>query len=122
MVQAEAAVHRLVIPDWRPTPLNRLLRHWATAAHLKRVDREMVMGYAIQAGIPKATTRRRVRLVVTLPKGRKAFDPDAPWKGVLDGLVHTGLLVDDSAKWVELAPVEFRKGDRLETTIELEDL
>ena len=56
----------------------------------------MVCTYAWQAKIPRATGKRRVSLHVTLGKGMREFDYDAPWKSLNDAMKHAGLIVDDS--------------------------
>jgi len=90
---------------------------------LKKLDREMVCAYAWQAKIPRATGKRRVSLHVTLGKGQKEFDADAPWKSLHDAMKHAGLIVDDSAQYVELGPLTFsRDASRWGSVIRLEDL
>ena len=113
----------LEIPGWQPTPLNRLIGyHWATRSKRKVHDAEIV-GRAVKVyGIPPATTKRRVSLLVVLPKGKRATDPDSLWKSLLDSLVHAGALKNDSPAWVELAPVRWARGEALETFITLEDM
>lgn len=90
--------HRLVIPDWRPTPLNELLGNRHKAGRLKKVDRNMVAVYAFAAKIPAATCPRRVDLVVRPCKGQRRVDGDALWKSTLDALVHAELLLDDTTE------------------------
>jgi hypothetical protein len=115
--------HTLTIPDWQPHRLNQLLScHWATRGRLKRQDREMIGTYALLAGIPKAKGKRRVSLLITLGPRQRGADPDAYWKSLLDALVHAGLLVHDSPKWCDLAPVRFQRGRRRQTAIRIEDL
>lgn len=116
-------VYELRIADWMPTPLNRLLgAHWGTRARLKRHDRELI-SYEVQIqGVRSATGKRRVSVCITLPPRRRAVDPDAIWKVLLDSLVRAQLLVNDSARWCELGGVEFSRGEKLETVIRLEDV
>lgn len=103
------ATHVLVIPAWRPTPLNQLLGHHMKAGRLKRVDRDMIAAYALLAGIPKAEGRRRVDLLVRPNPGSRKLgikaqrrtDGDSPWKSTLDALKHAGLLVNDTVEWCQ---------------------
>lgn len=101
-------IHTLKIPQWHPTRLNQLVNnHWAVAGRLKADDKAMVIAYANEQSIPRATCKRLVTLSLTMQKGQRAGDPDAYWKSLLDALVNACLLVNDSRKWAELAPVEF---------------
>lgn len=110
----------MVIPDWHPTPLNKLLGHWAVAAKLKKSDKQIIAAYAIN--IPKAKGRRSVEIEIILAKGQRAADPDAYFKSANDAMVHAGLLVDDNRQGVELKPVIFTRGNRKATVITLRDL
>jgi hypothetical protein len=115
-------VHRIVIPNWHPCRLNDLYAgHWARRARLKRADRELIGAYARLQAIPRATGKRRVALTITLGPRQRAADCDAYHKSLLDALVHTGILLDDSPAWCELSPVQFRRGER-GTEITLTDL
>jgi hypothetical protein len=118
----EKTRHFLRLPGWTPAPLNSLIGcHWGTRSRRKRADREVVALEALAQGIPRATGRRRVSLVVTgWPTGRLP-DADGLLKSTLDALVHAGLLVDDAPAWCELGAVEVCRGPR-GTTIVLEDL
>lgn len=113
---------KVFIPRWHPVKLNQLLKcHWARAAKLKRVDREMVSRY--MHNIPKAEGRRRVWIRIVLGKGQRGGDVDAYHKSILDALVACGALKDDSAKWCELQPIEYaRDWENWGTGIALEDL
>ena len=115
--------HTVWIPAWHPARTNELLTvHWAAAGRRKRADKEMVAGYCKQADVLKATGKRRVSLtIVVKPKQRRA-DPDSHWKSLLDALVACGMLVNDSPKWVELAPVVYERAADWGTRITLEDV
>jgi hypothetical protein len=79
--------------------------------------------YAWQSKILSATGKRRVSLHVTLGKGMREFDYDAPWKSLNDAMKHAKLIVDDSCKYVEQGPVTFsRDWKNWGTVIRLEDL
>lgn len=111
------------IPDWWPTPLNQLInRHHMAAHRLKKTDAQLLQRMAQCQGVPAATGKRRVSLVIILPPRRRAPDPDAFWKSLLDGLVRAGLLRNDSQHWVECSPVEFARGQRLCSYVTLEDI
>jgi Holliday junction resolvase RusA-like endonuclease len=99
--------YKVFIPSWRPKSLNSLFVHWGKAARLKKADTQTVWAYCHQ--IPKATTKRLVRVKIYLTGRQKPYDQDNCWKSLMDALVKNGLLVDDSNKWVETLPVEFIK-------------
>jgi hypothetical protein len=114
--------HEILIPKWHPIPLNKLLGHWAQRHRLKKTDADLVAGYARQAGVPRATGRRRVSLRLTLGPGQRAADPDAYFKSTLDALTRAGLLVDDNRQGVEIGEVTFERGVEPSTAIGLVDL
>ena len=120
------AKYSILIPNFFPTPLNKLLCHWAVAAKYKKKDRQMIAAYGAMHKVPKATRKRRVTLRIYLQKRQRAWDPDALWKSTLDALVHAGLLTNDNKEGCELAPVEYcrlnNEAHKTETMIILEDI
>lgn len=116
-------IYKLVIPDWRPTSLNKLLyTRVRTRIKLKKTDHDFIGCYAFKQGIPKAQGKRRVSLEFILSGRQKVGDDDNYWKSTLDGLVHAGLLVDDYRDWCERGTVTWARGERTSTTIVLEDV
>lgn len=117
------ATHGLILHDWHPTPLNRLIGcHYGTRSRRKRFDRDLVAATALAAQIPKAEGRRRVGLRIVLGPRQRAADPDAYHKSLLDALAKCGLLLDDNRQHVELGPVRFDRDRRPRTEVTLEDL
>jgi CHAD domain-containing protein len=116
-----ANMYVIEIPDWHPTPLNKLLGvHWATAAKRKKADRKMVWAYS--AHIAKGRkVKRSVEVTITLAPKQRACDPDSYQKSLGDALVHCCALVNDSHVWVEWLPVKFERGERKATRIVLRD-
>lgn len=114
------------IPNWRPATLNSMSssNHWAKRAKLKKIDRQMVAAYA--SGLPKAEGKRKVTIEISHGKGQRMCDPDAFYKSTLDALVHCGMLVDDSDKYVKLGDVEQHRANKhikkAGTIITLEDI
>lgn len=117
-------VLRLIIPHWTPATMNQLMRHWRIAHRLKRIDRNLIMGYCFLYRLPIATGPRRVDLTITRPRSQRGRvqDPDAFFKSVNDALVHAKMLIDDSRRWVQLGSVTFEQGPERATTITLTDL
>ncbi len=110
------------IPNWAPTPLNKILygKHWSDGARRKRSDGEVVAHYG--RSVPKAKQKRTVSLHVVFPKGKRMPDVDAYAKSLLDSLVHCDLLVNDSGPWCLLYPVTYSRGEVLTTFITIEDV
>jgi Holliday junction resolvase RusA-like endonuclease len=116
-------IHRIEIPNWRPAAKNQLINcHWRTKCKLKKIDREMVAGYAKQAGTPNALDKRRVSLEITLTSRQKKADPDAYWLSLLDALVKSRLLIDDKDQFCEMGTVTYTRGEEAKTVIILEDV
>lgn len=117
---------RIVIPCWHPTTLNALMDapKW-DRARLKRLDRDMIVGYALLCHVPPANKRKR-RVSMTYIRGRGDRGPfpdvDALWKSTLDALVAARVLQDDSDDWAEILPVHFDRADFAATIIDLEDI
>lgn len=111
----------IAIPGCHPPRLNQLMHcHWAVKNKRKKAW-TLALGTFAQ-GVPTATTKRRVTLVITLAPKQRSPDVDAFWKSVLDSCVALGLLVDDNPKWVEISPVVYLRGEDKATTLVLEDI
>lgn len=116
-------IHQIYIPNWTPTPLNKLINvHWALAYKLKQSDMQMIGVYAHRAKIPKAEGKRSLELIITLGKGQRACDNDAYFKSLLDALVTLKLLKDDNRQWLELKPVKFDRAQEKAAMIILGDM
>lgn len=95
--------HVLWVPGWTPGALNKKLwKHWSVAAKAQKADKAAIQIAVLMCGTPKATRPRKVELYMLLGKGRRCLDPDAVWKGLLDGLVAAGALVNDSPAWCRI--------------------
>lgn len=114
------AMWSLVLPDFVPTPLNKLMRgKIRDRIRLGKADRDVVAYYFRESSIPEATSKRRVGITVWMTGN--LMDPDAPLKGLLDSLKSCGALVDDDAEHLEIGSVAILRGPR-RTVIVLEDL
>ena len=112
----------LEIREWMPATLNEMKGHWAKGHRLKQNDKEVVWLAVRQGGVPAATCRRRVSLLVVFPKGARMPDPDAFDKSLRDALVACGALKNDSARWVVGEYPQFARGESLVTFITLENV
>lgn len=117
-------IHRITIPDWRPTRDNELAggSHWAKKHRLKNRDKQFIRAYAIACNVPYATGKRRVSLEITLTGRQKEADPLAYCKSLFDALVHCQQLLDDSSKFVEWGGAVYTRGESPQTTIVITDL
>lgn len=114
--------YHLTIDNWTPTRTNELRGHWAKAARLKKIDSNMVCGYAIRNRIPVAQGPREVALRITLPPKSRGKDEDAFWKSTLDALVNAKMLIDDCTRYCRTGSVEIVSGEKRETRISLTEL
>lgn len=118
------AVVTLEIPGWMPATLNKVMRgHWSNGHKCKLQDRGIIAAACLGYGLKgPCEYRRRVDLLIVLPRGQRAPDPDAFWKSLLDALVFHGLLRNDSSAWCEPGRVRFARGEDLRTFITLVDI
>lgn len=111
------------IPGWTSTPLNKLMTvHWGTAARCKKADVQVVGNAKMAAGVPDATTKRRIEIIVIYPKGQRQYDKDAFLKSLLDAMVRAKVLVNDSPAWADYDLPEYARGDKLRTIITVQEL
>jgi hypothetical protein len=100
------------VPRWYPLYSNKLLRtHRCKRAEANRFAGDVLRAEAFAQAVPQATTRRRVTLYLAWPPKERRCDYDAPLKVGLDGLVLSGLLLDDGPRGMPCgALVEFVDG------------
>lgn len=116
-------IYKLRIERWHPSTLNKLMRGKIHARiKMEAIDKNMVAGYVYQNRIPRAQSRRRVDLHLTLAPRNKEADVDAYWKITLDALKSCGMLVDDHRQYCQLGEVTFERGAERATLITLTDL
>ena len=124
-------VQAIYVPGWMPRSLNPSQgHHWAVKAKYKKADRTAIADAVLFGGTRRhGNRRRRVSMTIILPPGKRCPDDDNLWKGVLDGLVHAGVLFNDSPTWVQRGKITYARGivhpgdaDPLATFIIVEDL
>jgi hypothetical protein len=118
---------QLRIKNWHPARLNQFVgRHWSAAHKLKKLDREIVsLAVGPTCKYAHFHHRRRVSLRIVLKPGQRKCDPDAYWKSLLDALVATHVLRDDSDRWCVLGEVTFtraKQGGWWGTVATIEDI
>ena len=108
-MDGEFVIHTVIIPQWHPATVNKLLSNRWAAHKLKKSDKQIISHYF--GAIPKADGKRSLQLEIILQRGKRGADPDAYFKSLCDGLVNAGMLTDDNRQGVELLPVEFSRDD-----------
>lgn len=108
--------------DCHTSTLNQLLMGRWAGYRLKKRDKQIVAVACLADGITKASTPRRVSLLLTMAPRRRRPDRDAFWKSLLDALVACGALVNDSPKWCSLGDVEYQRGESDQMHVTLEDI
>jgi Holliday junction resolvase RusA-like endonuclease len=96
----------LVIPDWLPAQLaNSSHGHWSTRQKKLRDAQIRVFVCARNADLQPIRGRARLTITLVFPnKRRRDIDNlNSRIKGVCDGLVRGGWLVDDSPEWLDLS-------------------
>lgn len=109
----------LVIPDVPPS-LNAFMRkHWAAQKQARMNLYLLLRNAKISEDVPDAVGRRRIRIRVTFPTAARR-DPDNYLKVLLDALVSSEALYDDSDRWctAEMPVLTYRRGVR-ETRVEI---
>lgn len=111
-----------------PLSMNQRERtsHWTRRRELEQIT-TATKYLAFEAGIPPARTRRRVTVTIhKTTRSRVTDDPsnrDSRAKSVLDAMVRTGILIDDSDKWLEWGGViEGEKRPQVCTVVTLQDV
>src|SRR5215475_8334617 len=104
--------YTLRIPRWRPPLANAWRgRHWSVAHRLRKEASAMLATYARLQAIPPATGPRRASLEIVLAPRQRRPDRDAFDKLLLDAMVSTGLLLDDSDRGLSgRLEIAFRRG------------
>ena len=111
--RASALYPTVTLDGWLPnsalSPNARV--HWRVKAKAAAEARSTVWGAVMHAGWPRTPALTKKRLVVTLVK-RRLLDGDnatSLCKSICDGVVDTGVVVDDSLQYLEVV-VKQEKG------------
>jgi hypothetical protein len=90
-----------LILDWAPASKNLKTNRWRWYAARKRDDAAVALWASHDAGPPRATAKRTVRLTVRRRKAAGRLpDQINLMESCADSCVANGLLVDDSARWL----------------------
>lgn len=114
------SIIEIIIPNWRPALLNQYIhKHWSVGHKLKNRDKAIVFAYSY--GKPQAQKKRRVDVHIVLGPRQQESDDDAPQKSLLDALVFSKMLLNDSRAFVEMGKIMYSRGAP-ETRITLTDI
>ena len=105
---------KIIIPDHVTPTANVFMRlHWADRKRMQSMWKVLLLEHGVR-DIPKAIDKKRSVLVYRYSKG--TIDYANCFLGIdkliLDNLVHEGVLVDDSEKWLHLIVVPRRAKTR----------
>jgi hypothetical protein len=115
--------YTLELPRRHPATINQLMHSVRGKIRLNKVDRNMIAGYVMAERIPRAGGKRRLSLYIILGKGQRGADADPYHNSLLEACKHAGLILDDSSRYVELAPMPFSPDPAVwGSVIRLEDL
>lgn len=118
-----ARVQTLVLENWLPEQLgNGPHGHWSVRQKKLRVAQGVVVIHGRQRGLEPVVGRARVHINLVFPvkRRRDADGLHSRVKGVLDGLVRGGWLVDDSIDHIDLVVTAEVRAGEMATEITLE--
>lgn len=119
---------RATLANWRPASKNVKVRGWRTWHRARRIDDAALALWSQHAdGPPPATGRRRLTALVERRRASGRMpDPQNLIESLCDSCVNTGLLLDDSSRWLDLEQPIVRVNKGIEygwmTTLILEDI
>lgn len=108
------------LPDPDLNPNKRL--HWSELSRAKRAAKELAMGLVFERGKPQQPIEKAHITITWVAKNKIRRDPDnlfASMKPYIDGLVASGLLIDDSAVNVSYT-IRYERGGKDNTIIEVD--
>lgn len=112
---------QVTIANYCPTSDNVRAKGVKAWNRAKKADREVIRDWLADfARVPRASCRRRLSMWVT-KKGPQVDGANLN-KSFRDGLVNCGLLVDDSAEWLEGSDPIVTPSKVTSTTILIEDI
>lgn len=109
------------LPDPDLNPNKRL--HWSELSRAKREAKELAMVLVLEQGRPSTPYDQAHITITWVAKDKRRRDIDnlfAAMKAYIDGLVHVGLIADDSAMHVTYT-LRYERGDKDNTIIKVEE-
>ena len=93
---------RIVLPDLPPSKAYPNRRtHYYTLSKIRKKQQEEIIAYVLEQGRPDSPLDRAHITITWRSKDKRDRDIDnllSAMKGSIDGLIHAGVIVDDSAK------------------------
>ena len=93
---------RIVLPDLPPKAANpNANSNYFTRSTVRRKQHEEMIAYVLEAGKPDTPYDRAHITITWRARDKRNRDVDnllSAMKGSIDGLIHAGVIVDDSAK------------------------
>ena len=93
---------RIVLPDLPPSKAYPNRRtHYYTLSTIRKKQQEEIIAYVLEQGRPDSPLDRAHITITWRSKDKRDRDIDnllSAMKGSIDGLIHAGVIVDDSAK------------------------
>lgn len=93
---------RIVLPDLPPSKAYPNKKtHYFTLSSIRKKQQEEIIAYVLEQGRPDSPLDRAHITITWRSKDKRDRDIDnllSAMKGSIDGLIHAGVIVDDSAK------------------------
>tara|TARA_R100001594_G_scaffold30870_1_gene57678 strand:- start:1310 stop:1687 length:378 start_codon:yes stop_codon:yes gene_type:complete len=93
---------RIVLPDLPPSKAYPNKKtHYFTLSSIRKKQQEEIIAYVLEQGRPDSPLDRAHITITWRAKDKRDRDVDnllSAMKGSIDGLIHAGVIVDDSAK------------------------
>ena len=119
---------RIVLPDLPPSKAYPTRRtHYYTLSKIRKKQQEEIIAYVLEQGRPDSPLDRAHITITWRSKDKRDRDIDnllSAMKGSIDGLIHAGVIVDDSAKHLSYT-LYYEWGDNVnenETILDIQEV
>ncbi len=119
---------RIVLPDLPPSKAYPNRRtHYYTLSKIRKKQQEEIIAYVLEQGRPDSPLDRAHITITWRSKDKRDRDIDnllSAMKGSIDGLIHAGVIVDDSAKHLSYT-LYYEWGDNVnenETILDIQEV
>ena len=119
---------RIVLPDLPPSKAYPNRRtHYYTLSTIRKKQQEEIIAYVLEQGRPDSPLDRAHITITWRSKDKRDRDIDnllSAMKGSIDGLIHAGVIVDDSAKHLSYT-LYYEWGDNVnenETILDIQEV
>jgi len=119
---------RIVLPDLPPSKAYPNRRtHYYTLSTIRKKQQEEIIAYVLEQGRLDAPLDRAHITITWRAKDKRDRDVDnllSAMKGSIDGLIHAGVIVDDSAKHLSYT-LYYEWGDNVnenETILDIQEV